>query len=371
MKQSVEQLFAMNLDECVESIMATGNKITTLVQGHMGTGKSSILKVLKDKLPTHVPCYFDCTTKDLGDLMLPKILSDDESDEYVRFIPNEELGLHHDKPIILMIDEFGKANPSVKNGMMRIMLERTIGNKKLHPDSIVFATTNLGGEGVGDLLMPHHRNRITVVRMKKPTATDWIEGYAYNSGIHPVIILWVKDHGEILFQSYEEVENPDGDVGGNPYIYHPKAQRSAFVTPRSLELASHWLWAKDKLSDNALKSALIGTLGDRAGVDLGAYIKLVDDLPKQDDIMNHPETARVPESASAKVMVVDRALVKMSREFVEPFMTYLNRMDKEVQGLFAMQVRNPKYQKQSIVMQSKKFTDWCIANNYMFSADVK
>jgi len=34
-------------------------------------------------------------------------------------------------------------------------------------------------------------------------------------------------------------------------VYHPKAQRPAFVTPRSLELASHWLWAKDKISGNS------------------------------------------------------------------------------------------------------------------------
>jgi len=371
MKQSADMLFAQTLDEVVDSIAATGHIVTTLVQGHMGTGKSSILKVLAKQFPTHVPCYFDCTTKDLGDLMLPKILRDDDTDNFVKFIPNEEMGIHHNKPVILMIDEFGKANPSVKNGMMRIMLERTMGTKKLPEGSIIFATTNLGAEGVGDLLMPHHRNRITVVRMKKPTSTEWIENYAFNAGIHPSMILWVKENGNQLFQSFEEVDKPDDETGGNPYIYHPQAQRAAFVTPRSLELASHWLWAKDKISDNALRSNLIGTIGDRAGSDLGAYIRLVDELPRQEDIKNDPDSAKIPTSASGVVMVVYRALATMSREFVDPWMTYLSRLDKEAQGLFAMQVRNPKYQKQSIVMTSKKFTEWCMANNYMFSADKK
>jgi hypothetical protein len=371
MKQTAEQLFAQSINECAESILATGNKVTTLVQGHMGTGKSSILKMLASQLPDHVPCYFDCTTKDLGDLMLPKILSDGDDSQYVRFVPNEEMGIHHDKPIILMVDEFGKANPSVKNGMMRVMLERTMGTKRLHPDSIVFATTNLGTEGVGDLLMPHHRNRITVIRMKKPNATEWIEDFALNAGIHPALIMWVKEHGEQLFQSYEEIENPDDEVGGNPYIYHPKAQRPAFVTPRSLELASHWLWAKDKLSKNALKSNLIGTIGARGGADLDAYIELVDQLPKQEEIKTSPDTAKVPTTASAVVMVVYRALATMNKDFIDPFMVYLNRLDKEAQGLFAMQVRNPKYAKQSMVMSNKKFTDWCMANNFMFAADKK
>ena len=369
MKQSAEQLFAQSLDECVDSIMATGSLLTTLVQGHMGTGKSSILKMLAQKLPTHIPCYFDCTTKDLGDLMLPKILTEDGSDNFVRFVPNEEMGLHHDKPIILMVDEFGKANPSVKNGMMRVMLERTMGTKKLHPDSIVFATTNLGTESVGDLLMPHHRNRITTIRMKKPTATEWIEGFAINAGINPAMIMWVKEHGEQLFQSFEEIEKPDDEVGGNPYIYHPKSQRPSFVTPRSLELASHWLWAKDKLSKNSLKSNLMGTIGARGGADLEAYIELVDQLPRQEDIKTNPDTAKVPTNASAIVMVVYRALATMNKEFIDAWMTYLNRLDKEAQGLFAMQVRNPKYTKQGMVMGNDKFRDWCVVNNYMFTAD--
>ena len=366
--QTAEQLFALSLDECVEAIRATGSKLTTLVQGHMGSGKSSILKILAKELPTHIPCYFDCTTKDLGDLMLPKILTDNDA-EFVRFAPNEEMGMHHGKPVILMIDEFGKANPSVKNGMMRVMLERKLGNLELHPDSIVFATTNLGTEGVGDLLQPHHRNRITVVRMKKPTATEWIEGFAYNAGIHPALIVWVKENSERLFQSFEEINNPDDEVGGNPYIYHPKSVRPAFVTPRSLELASHWLWSKDKLSANTLKQALMGTIGARGGADLEAFISLFDQLPKHDEIMNDPKNAKVPTTASGVVMVVDRAIATMTREFINPWMDYLERLDKEAQGLFTMQIRNPKYAKQGMVMSNAKFTQWCVANNYLFTAD--
>jgi hypothetical protein len=34
-------------------------------------------------------------------------------------------------------------------------------------------------------------------------------------------------------------------------------------------------------------------------------------------------------------------------------------------------VRAPKYSKQSMVMTNKKFTEWAMANNYMFAADKK
>ncbi len=363
---TAERLYEQSIDEVVQSLLANRDG-TTLVMGHMGTGKSSILKILAEKLPTHVPCYFDGTTKDLGDLYIPKVLDMGGDSQFVRFVPNEEFGIHYGKPVILMFDEYGKMNPSVKNACMETMLSHKVGGKKLPEGSIVFATTNLGGEGVGDLLMPHHRNRITVVRMAKPTPQLWIENFAYNNGIHPALIMWVAEEGEKLFQSFEDVQNPDD----NPYIFHPKAQRPSFVTPRSLALASNWLWAKDEITSNALQSNLMGTIGAKAGGDLRSFIELVDQLPKQEEIRTSPETAKVPETSSATMMVVHRALSTMSKEFVDPWMTYLNRLDSETQGFFAMQVRSPKYKKQGLVMTNKKFTDWCMANNYMFTADKK
>ena len=55
-------LYAVNLDEIAQAIIAGGHQRTILVQGHMGTGKSSLLNMLSAELPKHVACYFDCTT---------------------------------------------------------------------------------------------------------------------------------------------------------------------------------------------------------------------------------------------------------------------------------------------------------------------
>ena len=48
--------------------------------------------------------------------MIPMIMEIDENSKFVRYVTNEELGLHTGEPVIIMIDEFGKANPAVKNG---------------------------------------------------------------------------------------------------------------------------------------------------------------------------------------------------------------------------------------------------------------
>ena len=363
MTNQAHAMYKVTLDETTDMIAALGHKVTVLAQGDMGTGKSSILKTLAARLPNHTACYFDCTTKDLGDLMIPK-MKDLDGQDFVRFGTNEELGLHLKKPIVIMIDELGKANPMVQNGLLRLMLERKMGSYELHPDSIVFATTNLGAEGVGDMLRPHARNRITVVTVKKPGHMDWIE-WGINNGIDHTLLGWCKDNPQI-FQSFEDVSNPDD----NPYIYHPRSQRAAFVTPRSLEAASHWLKVRNKLNDVSLTAALMGTVGDRAAMDLMAFVRLAEDLPSLDSIKKDPLNAKVPASAAAVCMVVYRTLASIEADWIDNWMVYLGRLDPEAQGLFANGVRAPRYAKQGLVMTNKSFTAWARAKSYLFAADV-
>jgi hypothetical protein len=307
----------------------------------------------------------NCTTKDLGDITIPNIAKMDDGTGYVTYLTNEELGAHNHKPVLIDVDEYGKANPAVKNALLRLLLERKIGSYTLHPDSIIFATTNLGAEGVGDLLPPHARNRMTVITARKPNNIEWIE-WGINNGIDHTLLGWAKDNPQ-LFASFEDVKDPEE----NPYIYHPRDQRAAFVTPRSLEAASDWLKSREAYDDQTLTSLLMGTIGDRGAMDLMAFVKLADQLPSLESIKQEPNNAKVPDSAAAICMVIYRALATIDKDWINAWMDYMQRLDKEAQGMFANGVRAPKYSKQSMVMTNKKFTDWAMANNYMFAADKK
>ena len=112
---NTQQMYGMSLNQIATAIAAVGHKQTILVQGHMGNGKTSILKMLAEMFPDHIPCYFNCVTKDLGDLSIPSLNTDEG---FVTYLPNEEFGIHHGKPVIIMFDEWTKANQSVKNGTL-------------------------------------------------------------------------------------------------------------------------------------------------------------------------------------------------------------------------------------------------------------
>ena len=122
----MNNVYASSIEDIVQLLLNVGGKRTVVIEGDMGIGKSTLQKILKKLLPDHLACYFDCTTKDLGDLFLPNI---NGADQCVSFLPNEQFGIHTGKPLILMLDELGKANPSVKNALLVVMLERMIGNQ--------------------------------------------------------------------------------------------------------------------------------------------------------------------------------------------------------------------------------------------------
>ena len=364
---TASSMYAQDLDNCVNSISLLGHKLTFILEGDIGNGKSATRFMLAEKHPKHRVFYCDCTTKDVGDLMLPKFMELDADGQVVRFVANEELGLHMDDPVIIMVDEFGKANKSVQNALLCLMYERRMGSYKLHEESIVYGTTNLGAEGVGDILPPHARNRFCIITVKKWTNEQWME-WAIRNNCDPQIILFAKEHPEI-FDSFTDVENPED----NEYIYHPKVQRRAFVTPRSLENASHVLKVRDQLGPDVTVANLIGCVGERAAMDLKAQFSLSDQLVPLDDIKNNPKTAKIPTNAAAICLMMYRTLSNIDRSWMDAWMDYMDRLPTEAHGMFVNGVYSDKFDKkrQQAVVTNKKFTDFTMANNYLRATDKK
>ena len=350
----------IGMTDAVNLISAVGKRLTVLVQGEMGIGKSSIIKQLAEQHPTHIPCYVDVTTKDVGDFLIPQIRTLDGT-PVCSFIPNEEFGFHLDKPLIIMLDEIGKASKAVMNACLRLMLERSLGVHRLPEGSIVFATTNLAVEGVGDNLPPHARNRVCVVKMAKPTAEQWRWDYAQHAGIDPVVIATAVEY-PAMFASFEDYDRPDM----NDYINDPRVPRLAFVTPRSMEKASDILKACRHMPEDVLTHALMGVIGERAAMDMMNILKLDNTMPSWAEIINKPTTTVVPPNGAAVCLLISKGLTNIKSDTIDAWMTYLKRLPKEAQALFAMGAVSPKSPIRPVCVSNKEFTDWCIANNWMF-----
>lgn len=346
----------LDRDSVVDLIASVGSKVTVMVEGHIGSGKSAIIKDLGERFKdTHSTKYLDMTTIDIGDLQLPAVNHEDKTSE---FYPNVFLGIHEDVPQIIMFDEFGKSHPGVKNAVLPMLIERRIGNTKFHPDTIVFATTNLGEENVGDMFRPHERNRMTFVRMAKPDVDSWVAWGAKN-GVVPEVLAWVIQNPQSL-DSFEGIEDPKV----NPYIFHPKEPRTSFVTHRSLEQASHIIKAM-RGNEEVLAHALAGTIGAPAAMDLLTFVGMGNELPTRSEIIANPATAPIPENPAARVMVCVQASSWVDKDNIDSWMEYMERFDQhELKAFWAGLIASMG--KVSQLSGSASFTTWLVKYNYLF-----
>jgi len=349
---------AGSLKEGAEMVSRIRDEDTILFQGEMGIGKSSMLKMLANTHPDHHICYVDMTTKDVGDFLIPKIRTINGVD-VCSFIPNEEFGFHTGKPVIIMLDEIGKTGKAVFNASLRLMQEYALGVYELPKGSKVFATTNLASEGIGDLLPPHGRNRVVVMKIRKPSAEEWIE-WALDADIAPEVIMTVKEFPQMLASFEDYTDSKD-----NEYIYDPRTPRPSFVTPRSLEKCSNIIKKTVALHEDVIGCAIKGTIGARACYDMRNIVKLSSDLPSWDSIMADPMKAQIPESPAAICMLVYSAVQRVEKDTINKWIKYMGRISKEAQGLFATSVM--RTQKKSVVGTSTEFVKWATANNYLFA----
>ena len=348
----------LNMNQIAKLVMGSGADKTYIVEGPIGSGKSSIIWNLKKQ---HGDRYnyavIDCTQWDVGDVQIPDI---DKVQQVVRFLPNVLLVGAGDKPMMICLDEFGKASRPVQNALLPVLLERRVGAVSMPGGSIVFATTNLAGEGVGDMFQPHARNRVSIIKMRGATVEEWVNDFAIEAGVHPAMLAWADENPQI-FQSYEDVANP----ADNPYINHPKDARRSFVTHRSMYLASLELRedVRAKVGDHdATMAAIAGNIGARAAFDMLAFIQLADKMASWETVTTMPDRALVPENSPAAMCLTSYSLVsRVDKATLPAVMVYVKRLPQEIQCMFATQLMRVK-SKSAFAALNIDFTNW-VRNN--------
>lgn len=353
--QNVDFTNRVSLREAAEIIAAIGTTNTIMLRGEKGIGKSTLMKYLPEYLgPGYEYAYFDMGNKSEGDTAIP---FPDKERKVMEFFVNTALKLHTGKPVVIMLDEFGKAPRSIQN-MMHTLLEvenKRIQDTFLPKGSIVFATTNLADEGLGDTLLDHTIDRMTVLEVRKPNANEWLPWAAENN-IHPALMAWVNETPTVLASFRDDDFDQD-----NPYVYNPKRVQGKFITPRSLELASNVIWAKGKISQNALTCALVGTIGNAGANDIASFLAFQDEIPARETILKSPETAAIPNSVGAIITLLFNLERAVDSETITPIMKYVTRLEAEHQAVFCTTLARSK-SKQKIAFTNKAFTDWAREN---------
>ena len=312
----------VTLSQASNLVRTIGETNTILFEGPPGIGKTSVLYGLQEHFPNHFLSYIDAANLDLGDIAMPVV---DREELITEYAPNARFGVgrRQSRPVLMMIDELGKASRPVLNMLLPLLLERRVGDCYLPKGSLLFATTNLSTDGVGDNIPAHAYNRMTVCRVANPTSDEWLQ-WASNNGVCPEVMAFAKQTPEI-FDCYVDLEKGVK----NPYIFNPMAGVvRGFCSPRSLAKASNIIAARSVLG-SAVLPALAGTIGEPAARQMEALINLADQLPLFEQIAKAPSTTKIPKGAGALFLLAFMLAGRVTADTMDAVMEYGERISKE------------------------------------------
>lgn len=331
--------------QVVSLIKAVGHMRTVIVCGENGVGKTAIQNDLRNDpafLGFHVMKPVDCMQLSDGSVWMPDI---DREAGVSRELPNERfnVGKHNHKgisgatPSIICLDEVLKAPNYIKNVLAPILYERRIGNFEYAPNSIIWGSSNLMSEGLGDILQAHFRTRVLPVSMRKPWKDEWVNEFAIPNNLHPVIIATAEMHPRMFesFTDFEEGGKYANKRFDNEWIYNPKAVQDGYASPRTLHAASDVMYTCENLDNTTLLAALCGAVGEATARAIMAIYTLGAELPSFERIVADPVNTPVTTNATAQLVQVFKFVtVVSSREEADAVCTYVKRLRAEMTMLF-------------------------------------
>jgi hypothetical protein len=343
---------ALNINECARLIETVGTTTTVLVLGEMGIGKTAILKELTKRLPKYRPVYIDVPNTTRGDLFVQMPDRDTKAiEEYITSL----IDFNDPRPVILMLDELLKALRMDKPLFTRLILERTLGSRKLPDGSVVFATSNQVTDGVSDTIEAHIANRLCIVTMKKATVSEWL-GWAAENGISAVTRACVAMNPRIG-ASYT-------DGGNNELIFHPKTNPVTFASWRSIANADNVIRNRVVLGDNVVHAGVAGLCGEPFAQLMSAFIKLEKELISADSVLADPTGTALPEKPAALWMTMFNLCdaVKTQDDMTAACAYIARTQSRELESVFYTMVLN-RTSTAVIAQRNDSIKKWMISNN--------
>jgi len=337
------------------AIRTLGATITAIIKGEPGCGKSTLLKMLKEDMGDKYDyIYVDCPVKDIGDTVMSVPTHDRTR---LTQVVSDLFKLDSPKPKVIMLDEFMKTPKLLQTMWTRLMLERTVGDHVLPEGSIVFATSNNASDGVGDSMLAHAGNRVTIYNLRKSNAAEW-NIWATDNDIAPEIRACVAMNPRMM-ASYL-----DGGQDENALIFNPSRKELSFVTGRSLAKCDPIVRNRQVLGDVLTKASLAGTIGAAAAELMSAFLSLASELVSVKDVIADPDNVRMPEKPAALFMMMFNAIDTIeTQDELASFMKFLNRIkSSEIQSVFfTMAMQSKRVGK--LAVRNEQIKDWA-KNNY-------
>lgn len=230
-------------------------------------------------------------------------------------LPKDEHG-NEMKGWLLLLDELSSASKAVQAAAYKLILDRLVGNHKLHENAMMVACGNL----ITDKAVVHKMSTALQSRLVhyelRVTPKDFVK-WGTNHGLDYRIMAYVQFNNAALMN------------------FSPDHTDNTYACPRTWEFLDRMIRDKPiNRTDHIAKVA--GTVGASAGYEFLTFCEVQKDIPSWNDITDPAKNAtlKVPAEASARFATICWAASKVTKSDVIKVLPFIERFGADFQVIF-------------------------------------
>lgn len=221
---------------------------------------------------------------------------------------------------LIFLDELTAAPKPVQVAAYKLLHEKEVGQRKLHPNVVMMAAGNRAEDNAVTTAM----STATMSRLVPYTVAVSLEEfttYAFDNKLDPRVIAFVNFDKQAI-TSFD----PKNDVDRQ------------FCCPRTLEHLSRLFINEPDITDiHAPRAA--GAIGEHYGSKFIAFAKAASSLPSYADIIANPQRAVLPSEPATQYAVMSMVAANVTMADLNKALDYIGRLSIELQIVFARGVQ--------------------------------
>lgn len=215
---------------------------------------------------------------------------------------------------LLFLDELPSASKSVQAAAYKLILDRMVGQHKLHEKVLIVTAGNLDTDrAITNSVGTAMQSRLVHLEMV-PNFTEWYEDVALKLGY---------DERIIGFLHY---------ASGHFYDFNPGHSNHSFCAPRTWDFMNKLVKGQD-IDDDDL-ALFSGTISPAAAAAFIAFSKVSKDLIRVETVVKDPEGTKLPADAQIRFATITHLMSNISEDNLDALVTYITRMDLTAQVMF-------------------------------------
>lgn len=252
---------------------------------------------------------------------------------------------------LLFLDEFNSATKMVQAAAYKLVLDKMVGQFKLHPNVVIVCAGNLTTDrAITTAVGTAMQSRLIHLEMDLDLK-EFLEDVAFPQ-------RW--DSRIIAFLSYKPSMLHD---------FKPDHNDKTFCAPRTWEFMNKLIKGNPISDEDAALYA--GAITSGVAVDFIQFTKVYESIPKLNDIVKDAEHTPVPGDSATRYATITHLLEYIEDKNFDPISLYVDRLPSEFRVLFyrGLLIQKPELKKHSafrraLVTLSKYLND----DNYSAAA---